>query len=109
MADTQKEAKKETKKERPANCAKCNTRIRRKNWYYRNGSYFCGKTCSGQFMTEQDEKKAEEKKKAEEEKQKAAEEKAKAGLDETAKAGEAPATAEKPAEAEKRAGGPQGG
>lgn len=34
------------KKALPTNCQQCNKRIRRKNWYYRNGRYFCGDKCS---------------------------------------------------------------
>ncbi len=33
------------KSEKPKNCAQCNKPIKRKNWYYRNGKYFCGKGC----------------------------------------------------------------
>ena len=31
------------KKSRPTNCAQSNKRIRRKDWYYRNGKYFANK------------------------------------------------------------------
>ncbi|MFH1854230.1 MAG: hypothetical protein ABH815_02850 [Candidatus Omnitrophota bacterium] len=30
---------------KPANCMKCNKRLKRKTWYYRNGGYYCGKRC----------------------------------------------------------------
>ncbi len=43
-----KEAKKEeapAKKEKPSNCATCNKPIRKKRWYYRNGKFYCTKTC----------------------------------------------------------------
>lgn len=31
------------KKSRPTNCTQSNKRIRRKDWYYRNGKYFANK------------------------------------------------------------------
>lgn len=31
--------------EKPANCMKCNKRLQRKVWYYRNGGYYCSKRC----------------------------------------------------------------
>ena len=33
------------KKSRPTNCAQSNKRIRRKDWYYRDGKYFANKQC----------------------------------------------------------------
>lgn len=39
---------KETRKkaiQKPANCMKCNKRLQRKAWYYRNGGYYCSKRC----------------------------------------------------------------
>ena len=33
------------KKLRPTNCVQSNKRIRRKDWYYRNGKYFANKQC----------------------------------------------------------------
>ena len=40
------ETKKLRKKEsRPTNCAQSNKRIRRKDWYYRDGKYFANKQC----------------------------------------------------------------
>jgi len=42
------EAKTEQKKaaqEKPKNCIKCNKRLKRKYWYYRNGGYYCSKRC----------------------------------------------------------------
>lgn len=33
------------KKAWPTNCAQSNKRIRRKNWYYRDGKYFANKQC----------------------------------------------------------------
>ena len=47
-APAAKEEKKEAspaKKEKPANCAGCKKSIRKKRWYYRNGSYYCTKRC----------------------------------------------------------------
>ena len=35
----------EKKKSRPTNCAQSNKRIRRKDWYYRDGKYFSNKQC----------------------------------------------------------------
>ena len=43
-----KDAKKEetpAKKEKPSNCAACNKPIKKKRWYYRNGKFYCSKTC----------------------------------------------------------------
>lgn len=42
--------KDETKKtpekaEKPTNCIKCNKRLKRKSWYYRNNGYYCSKGC----------------------------------------------------------------
>ena len=31
--------------DRPATCASCGKRLNRKQWYYRNGKYFCKKRC----------------------------------------------------------------
>ena len=30
---------------RPATCVSCGKRLGRKQWYYRNGKYFCKKSC----------------------------------------------------------------
>ena len=30
---------------RPATCTSCGKRLNRKQWYYRNGRYFCKKRC----------------------------------------------------------------
>ncbi len=38
-------AKVKKKKLRPTNCTQSNKRIRRKDWYYRNGKYFANKQC----------------------------------------------------------------
>jgi hypothetical protein len=56
-----KEAKKEeapVKKEKPSNCAACNKPIRKKQWYYRNGKFYCTKTC-WRAAAEKEEKKPE--------------------------------------------------
>lgn len=37
--------KPEVKKEKPSNCASCNKSIRKKQWYYRNGKFYCSKRC----------------------------------------------------------------
>jgi hypothetical protein len=31
--------------EKRKNCIKCNKSLTRANWYYRNNSYFCNKSC----------------------------------------------------------------
>lgn len=33
------------RKNRPDNCVKCNKRLSKKQWYYRNGQFYCSKTC----------------------------------------------------------------
>jgi hypothetical protein len=38
-------AKVKKKKTRPTNCVQSNKRIRRKDWYYRDGKYFANKQC----------------------------------------------------------------
>lgn len=49
----------EEKKTKPTNCSQCNKRIKRRSWYYHNGSYFCGKNCAKTFWNKaQEEKKA---------------------------------------------------
>ena len=69
---------------RPATCTSCGKRLNRKQWYYRNGKYFCKRRC---WVTEQEKaaKEAEKTKAAEAEKEAAA----KAKKDESVK--EAPA------------------
>lgn len=49
-----KKAKK--KKSRPTNCAQSNKRIRRKDWYYRNGKYFANKKAFKLFSAQELEK-----------------------------------------------------
>lgn len=41
---------------RPAACAFCGKRLTRKQWYYRNGRYFCKKRC---WVTDQEKAQAE--------------------------------------------------
>jgi len=36
---------------RPATCTSCGKRLSRKQWYYRNGNYFCKRRC---WETEQE-------------------------------------------------------
>lgn len=47
MADETKAPQEQVKKKklRPTNCAQSNKRIRRKDWYYRDGKYFANKQC----------------------------------------------------------------
>lgn len=75
MADEAKEAKKteaapeegsgkvKKKKLRPTNCAQSNKRIRRKDWYYRDGKYFANKQCYHLFVAQELEKAQKEKEK----------------------------------------------
>ena len=44
------------KKARPTNCAQSNKRIRRKDWYYRNGKYYANKQCFKLYQTQEAEK-----------------------------------------------------
>lgn len=46
----------EKKKSRPTNCVQSNKRIRRKDWYYRNGKYFANKKCFKLYMAQEAEK-----------------------------------------------------
>ena len=75
MADEAKEAPKaaeapaaenvkvKKKKLRPTNCAQSNKRIRRKDWYYRDGKYFANKQCYNLFVVQAQEKALKEKEK----------------------------------------------
>ena len=45
------------KKTRPTNCAQSNKRIRRKDWYYRDGKYFANKQAYVLFTKAEAEKK----------------------------------------------------
>ena len=49
------------KKLRPTNCAQSNKRIRRKDWYYRDGKYFANKQCYRLFVEQEKAKKDKEK------------------------------------------------
>ncbi len=50
-------AEKVKKKElRPTNCAQSNKRIRRKDWYYRDGKYFANKQCHKLYLVQEAEK-----------------------------------------------------
>ena len=49
-------AKLKKKQSRPTNCAQSNKRIRRKDWYYRNGKYFANKQCFKLYLTQEAEK-----------------------------------------------------
>ena len=40
-----KETKEEKTGGRPQTCFQCKKRLSRKQWYYRNGAYFCKKRC----------------------------------------------------------------
>jgi hypothetical protein len=44
------------KKLRPTNCAQSNKRIRRKDWYYRDGKYFANKQAFKLFVAQEAEK-----------------------------------------------------
>jgi len=49
-------AKLKKKKTRPTNCAQSNKRIRRKDWYFRDGKYFANKQCFKLFAAQEAEK-----------------------------------------------------
>lgn len=53
-------AKTKKKKTLPTNCAQSNKRIRRKDWYYRNGRYFANKPSFKQYAAQEAEKKKKE-------------------------------------------------
>ena len=63
-----KPAKVKKKASRPTNCAQSNKRIRRKDWYYRNGKYFASKQCYKLYAADELKKKqkADEEAKAKE-------------------------------------------
>lgn len=44
------------KKSRPTNCAQSNKRIRRKDWYYRNGKFFANKKAFKLYAAQETEK-----------------------------------------------------
>ena len=56
-APEQSERKKK-KKSWPTNCAQSNKRVRRKDWYYRNGVYFANKSCFKLYAADQAKKAA---------------------------------------------------
>jgi hypothetical protein len=49
-------AKLKKKKSRPTNCAQSNKRIRRKDWYYRDGKYFSNKQTAKLYAAAEAEK-----------------------------------------------------
>ncbi len=57
---------KSTKPPKPTECAGCGKALRKKLWYYRNGSFYCTKKCYERKIEEDRKKAAEEKKKSEE-------------------------------------------
>ena len=67
-AKQEPEKKQKKKKSRPTNCLQSNKRIRRKDWYYRDGKYFANKKCYKLYTAQEAEKtkKAEEAKKTQE-------------------------------------------
>jgi hypothetical protein len=56
------EKAKQEKKERPKECSSCGKNIE-KNWYYREGNYYCGKNCWKKAKKEAGEKAAREEQK----------------------------------------------
>ncbi len=50
------EKKQKKKKSRPTNCLQSNKRIRRKDWYYRDGKYFANKKCYKLYVAQEAEK-----------------------------------------------------
>ena len=44
------------KKSRPTNCVQSNKRIRRKDWYYRNGKFFANKKAFKTYLSQEAEK-----------------------------------------------------
>lgn len=57
------DVKKEAPVERPTNCVKCNKRMKRKSWYYRNGGFYCSKGCWKQAEAKSKQKDSKEKQK----------------------------------------------
>lgn len=55
-AEAEAAPKLKKKKSRPTNCAQSNKRIRRKDWYYRNGKFFANKQCFKLWVTQEAEK-----------------------------------------------------
>lgn len=52
------------KKSRPTNCVQSNKRIRRKDWYYRDGKYFANKQAFKLYQTQEAAKAAKAKEEA---------------------------------------------
>ena len=52
-AKTETPARQKKKKTRPTNCLQSNKRIRRKDWYYRNGRYFANKQCFKLYVAQE--------------------------------------------------------
>ncbi len=55
-ADVQAAPRVKKKKSRPTNCVQSNKRIRRKDWYYRDGKYFANKQCFKLWIEQETEK-----------------------------------------------------
>lgn len=62
MPEEAKEKKEKKVIEKPTNCMKCNKRLQRKAWYYRNGGYYCSKRCWKLAVAPTDKAKTKEKK-----------------------------------------------
>lgn len=77
---------KKAEKIRPANCVGCNKAFKHRNWYYKNGRYFCTKRCWIKFAAEKKKQEAEKAAK-EAEKKEAAQKAAAASAAEKAPAG----------------------
>ena len=45
MPEEAKEKKEKKVIEKPTNCMKCNKRLQRKAWYYRDEGYYCSRRC----------------------------------------------------------------
>lgn len=43
--------------EKRKNCVQCNKSMKRVDWYYRNGKYFCNISCFKEFLKKQSEQK----------------------------------------------------
>jgi len=57
-ATPEKPGKVKKKSLRPTNCTQSNKRIRRKDWYYRNGKYFASKQCYKLYAADEAKKKS---------------------------------------------------
>ena len=60
VKDAAAPAQEKVKKVKPTNCAQSNKRIRRKDWYYRDGKYFANKQCFKLYEVQEKEKKQKE-------------------------------------------------